>query len=89
MATTLLGGKYIIEKDGNSFILKEKIVYQVKDKNTGEMVNKERYYNTYYGNYKNALIAVVRNAPKDAKDVQEVLEIMKRIEDKIINSNKI
>jgi hypothetical protein len=89
MATTLLGGKYIIEKDGNGFILKEKIVYQVKDKNTGEMVNKERYDNTYYGNYKNALIAVVKNAPKDAKDITEVLEIMKRIEDKIINSNKI
>lgn len=53
------------------------------------MVNKERYDNTYYGNYKNALIAVVKNAPKDAKDITEVLEIMKRIEDKIINSNKI
>lgn len=89
MATTLLGGKYIIDTDGDGFVLKEKVEYQVKDKDTGEMVDKERYESSYFSNYKNALIAVVRNAPKDAKDITEVLEIMKRIEDKIINSNKI
>lgn len=89
MATTLLGGKYIIDTDGDGFVLKEKIEYQVKDKDTGALVDKERYDNSYYGNYKNALLAVVRNAPKDAKDITEVLEIMKRIEDRIINSDKI
>lgn len=89
MATTLLGGKYIIDTDGDGFVLKEKVEYQVKDKDTGALVDKERYDNTYHGNYKNALLAVVRNAPKDAKDIVEVLDIMKRIEDKIINSDKI
>lgn len=89
MATTLLGGKYIIDTDGDGFVLKEKIEYQVKDKDTGALVDKERYDNSYYSNYKQALLAVVRNAPKDAKDITEVLEIMKRIEDKIINSDKI
>ena len=53
------------------------------------MVDKERYENSYFSNYKNALIAVVRNAPKDAQDIQEVLDIMKKIEDRIINSTKI
>ena len=85
MATTLLGGKYIIEVDGDGFVLKEKIKYQVKDKNTGAIIDKERYENSYFSNYKNALIAVVRNAPKDAKDIQEVLDVMNRIEDRIIN----
>jgi hypothetical protein len=89
MATTLLGGKYIIDTDGDGFVLKEKIEYQVKDKDTGALVNKERYDNSYYSNYKNALLAVVRNAPKNAKDITEVLEIMNRIEDRIINSDKI
>ena len=89
MATTLLGGKYIIEIDGDGFVLTERIEYQVKDKDTKEVIDKERYENSYFSNYKNALIAVVRNAPKDAKDIQEVLDIMKRIEDKIINSDKI
>ena len=89
MATTLLGGKYIIEVDGDGFVLKERIEYQVKDKDTKEVIDKERYENSYFSNYKNALIAVVRNAPKDAKDIQEVFDIMKRIEDKIINSDKI
>jgi hypothetical protein len=89
MATTLLGGKYIIDTDGDGFVLKEKIEYQVKDKDTGVLVDKERYDNSYYSNYKNALLAVVRNAPKNAKDITEVLEIMNRIEDRIINSDKI
>ena len=89
MATTLLGGKYIIDTDGDGFVLKERIQYQIKDKDTGEMVDKERYDNFYFSNYKNALIAVVRNAPKDAQDIQEVLDIMKKIEDRIINSTKI
>jgi len=89
MATTLLGGKYIIEEEGDGFTLKTRVQYQAPDKETKLMVDKERYENRYYSNYKQALIAVVRDAPADAKDITEVLEIMKRIEDKIINSDKI
>jgi hypothetical protein len=89
MATTLLDGKYIIVEENDGFTLKTRVKYQGIDKITKLKVYKEKYENRYYSNYKSALIAIVQDAPKDAKDIQEVLDIMKRIENKIINSTKI
>ena len=84
METRLLDGKYIVATDGDGFVVKKRIDYQVQDKVTLEVVNKIRYENSFFSNYKNALIAVVRNAGEGCEDITAVLDRIKQLENEIL-----
>ena len=83
--TTFLNGKFIVERDGAGYVLKEKVEYEVKDKETGLMVSKERYDNSFYSSFKNALIAIVNNAGDSASDIRGVIDVMNELKSEILN----
>ena len=75
----LLKGKFIIEDDGVGWTVSRRQEVTKKDGEKGFS-----YCKTYYGSFKACIIAVINQVPYDCKDLKEVLDRLKELENLVL-----